>query len=246
MNEKWYFLCDLNDKVAVELTQIPAVYGNITGLSDLNDEALARLDWAGRPNLGFLQEAEAVSLGVTNLEAIKLVGEQVALVTLREKRDALLRETDKLVLADTFAAFSEKKRAAIVAYRQELKAITEAPDLFNVAMPTRPASISTAAGLFTDRASQEYQEARQASVKESQKIHRAMNVASLTVEVRGKVFDGDEDSQNRMNRAITIMAHTNVSSIAWKLATNEVAQVTIEDLKDALTAAGALQLSLWF
>lgn len=75
------------------------------------------------------------------------------------------------------------------------------------------------------------------------KLNRQKQVESLTVEVDGMVFDGDEISQGRMARAAFTMLEG--ESIGWVLANNEQVMVTKEVLTQALRLAGAKQSQIW-
>ena len=80
------------------------------------------------------------------------------------------------------------------------------------------------------------------------KTDRAEAVARITVEVDGMVFDGDEKAQDRMARAITMFQASNLPddyTTAWVLADNTVAQVTVNQLAQALLLAGQKQTELW-
>lgn len=61
----------------------------------------------------------------------------------------------------------------------------------------------------------------------------------------GKTFDGDEDSQNRMTRAVLGLQLAKVPSIRWTLADNTEADVTLAELSEALVLAGMEQARLW-
>lgn len=76
------------------------------------------------------------------------------------------------------------------------------------------------------------------------KKHRAAAVASITVEVDGMVFDGDEKAQERMARAVLI-AESPEEQTEWVLSDNTVALVTADQLKRACRAAGQAQTALW-
>ena len=75
------------------------------------------------------------------------------------------------------------------------------------------------------------------------KAERAEAVESITVEVDGLVFDGDEKSQERMARSIVALADG--ETIVWVLHDNSIANVTKEQLKTALRLAGQKQTELW-
>lgn len=80
------------------------------------------------------------------------------------------------------------------------------------------------------------------------KAERAAAVASITVQVDGMVFDGDEVAQERMARTVTAATATGASmddTTTWVLHDNTVAQVTIRQLATALRLAGEAQTALW-
>lgn len=75
------------------------------------------------------------------------------------------------------------------------------------------------------------------------KEKRASIVASIIVEVDGMKFDGDETSQDRMARSI--VALNDGETVQWVLADNTIAQVTKEQLRQALRLAGEAQTAIW-
>lgn len=83
-------------------------------------------------------------------------------------------------------------------------------------------------------------------LRENAKVARALAVAAITVTtMSGKVFDGDETSQNRMARAILALEGTGTPDTLWVLANNEPTQVTSIELTEALALAGAAQSAIW-
>lgn len=82
-------------------------------------------------------------------------------------------------------------------------------------------------------------------LREEAKQARQTAVDAITVEVNGKVFDGDETSQTRMSRAILGMQATGQATITLVLADNTVTQATLAELTEALCLAGARQAELW-
>ena len=76
------------------------------------------------------------------------------------------------------------------------------------------------------------------------KAERAAAVASITVEVDGMVFDGDEKAQERMARAVTL-ADSPEETTEWVLHDNTIAIVTAEQLRRACKLAGKAQTVLW-
>ena len=89
------------------------------------------------------------------------------------------------------------------------------------------------------------QAAKAAADFAARKAARQQAVDSITVEVDGMVFDGDETSQGRMSRAIIVMQAASIPTISWVLHDSTVATVTVTQLTQALAAAGAEQARLW-
>lgn len=97
------------------------------------------------------------------------------------------------------------------------------------------------------------------------KADRTEAVSKITVEVDGMVFDGDEEAQQRMSRAVVTarsqadilnanreLEETNQPPVdylslttIWVLADNTIATVTIEQLAKAAYLAGQAQTELW-
>ncbi len=78
------------------------------------------------------------------------------------------------------------------------------------------------------------------------KVARTAAVAAITVTTStGKVFDGDERSQERMTRAVMISQLTGLTSTTWTLADNSIATVTLAEMVEALALAGQAQAALW-
>lgn len=76
------------------------------------------------------------------------------------------------------------------------------------------------------------------------KAARAELVAAIAVTtVAGNTFDGDEDSQNRMARAIAGMDDTDETM--WVLANNALIMVGKVELREALRLAGIAMTTIW-
>ena len=75
------------------------------------------------------------------------------------------------------------------------------------------------------------------------KKERTDYVSRIVVEVDGMRFDGDETSQDRMVRAA--YALNDGETVQWVLADNTIAQVTKEQLRQALRLAGEAQTAIW-
>lgn len=79
--------------------------------------------------------------------------------------------------------------------------------------------------------------------REAFKAQRQTLVDNIKVTVGDKTFDGDETSQTRMARAITVLLEG--ETVLWVLADNTSVQVTKEELIEALRLAGEEQTRLW-
>ena len=98
-------------------------------------------------------------------------------------------------------------------------------------------------GTYSERElTPEEQEAQNLAIA---KRERAAKVAAITVEVDGMVFDGDEQAQSRIARAITAAETAGLESTVWVLADNTVATVTKAQLQQALAKAMIAMSELW-
>jgi hypothetical protein len=143
-NKKWYYLVNYKDKVAIEYTQIPAVWGNISGMSDLSDSMLRLLDWAKHSDVGFIPEdvAKQQNISQSSMDRVKAIGREVALVQLRTKRDLLLKESDAAVVIDRWNTYNDSKKTTISNYRQALRDLTNTTDPFNPTFPVIPTELA--------------------------------------------------------------------------------------------------------
>lgn len=84
---------------------------------------------------------------------------------------------------------------------------------------------------------------------EKSKSEREQAVSKITVWVDGMEFDGDETSQERLSRVVSIASTLGVdidnTYQTWVLADNTIAQVTIRQLARACELAGRKQTELW-
>lgn len=76
------------------------------------------------------------------------------------------------------------------------------------------------------------------------KSERASEVDKIVVMVGDLEFDGDEESQQRMSRAITA-SENDEEVVMWKLHDNNFAEVTAPILKQALRLSGMAQTAIW-
>ena len=76
------------------------------------------------------------------------------------------------------------------------------------------------------------------------KRQRDFDVTQITVTTAaGNTFQGNEDAQTRMARAVTGLNPT--ETIQWKMADNTMLTITREELKEALVLAGRAQETIW-
>lgn len=78
------------------------------------------------------------------------------------------------------------------------------------------------------------------------KSQRAAQVDAIKVTTQaGNTFDGDEESQGRMARAILGLQSVPGGTVTWVLADNSVHDVGAIELTEALALAGSEQASIW-
>lgn len=85
--------------------------------------------------------------------------------------------------------------------------------------------------------------------RKEKKDRRNQNLQALVVTVmRGTQplhFDGDETSQNRLNRFVQALRRTEQPGMPWILADNTIVDVTLEEMEQALDLALQQQHALW-
>ena len=78
------------------------------------------------------------------------------------------------------------------------------------------------------------------------KAARQATVDSIVVTTQsGKQFDGNELSQDRMNKAISVAVITGLASCTWVLADNVPTVVTVDELKEALALSFQAMGAVW-
>lgn len=78
------------------------------------------------------------------------------------------------------------------------------------------------------------------------KRQRQAIVDAITVTVSsGKVFDGNEEAQSRMSRAIMSAETADIPSTTWVLANNVPTVVTLAELKEALVLSMQAMGAVW-
>lgn len=80
-------------------------------------------------------------------------------------------------------------------------------------------------------------------IQEAKDLRQAEVDAIVVTTTSGKMFDGDEQSQDRMSRAINALNPEETTS--WVLSDNTPTLVTREELQEALRLAGAAQTTIW-
>ena len=82
--------------------------------------------------------------------------------------------------------------------------------------------------------------------REAAKAARAAAVDNIKVTTQaGNTFDGDEESQARISRAVLILSTGFASEVPWVLADNTVIQADAAELTEALALSGQAQAALW-
>ncbi len=126
---------------------VPKVYGQITGLSDVDYSTLRDLSIFGAEyvGLGFLTKADAIDLGVLPEDIAEATAGawEIAWNGLEEERQALIqdqrwrieRNSDELALGHT----PTEDAVPVLKYVQAIRDLPEAcPDPFNIVWPTVP------------------------------------------------------------------------------------------------------------
>lgn len=60
-----YYCIDKKNKIVLSSGPVPEVWGNISGMTDLDQATLADLTWANYPDYGFLTREAALALGIS-------------------------------------------------------------------------------------------------------------------------------------------------------------------------------------
>lgn len=82
-------------------------------------------------------------------------------------------------------------------------------------------------------------------IRNDAKLIRQKIIDSIKVSVGNKVFDGNEISQSRMTSAILMMQISNQKTIKWTLADNTTKEITLDELKQALSLAVKEKSKYW-
>lgn len=138
---KVYYCVELDSKTPISAGRLPDVWGNITGLSGVDDAAAADLSWAGYPNHGFHDRsaAEALGVSVAALDSILATGSLVEGDAIRAQRDVALAQTVDRLNPIQWEAFTDAQRNAWRSYRETLLSITQQPGFpWEIVWPTPP------------------------------------------------------------------------------------------------------------
>lgn len=85
-----------------------------------------------------------------------------------------------------------------------------------------------------------------AEILAQKKAERQAIVNAITVTVStGKIFDGNEDAQSRMSRAIQAAQIASIPTTTWVLANNVPTTVTLAELQEALVLSMQAMGAVW-
>ena len=76
------------------------------------------------------------------------------------------------------------------------------------------------------------------------KANRELLVSQIEVEYQGRIYQGDETSQDRMSRALAVLPDG--VNATWRTSDNQNVSITKDDLKEILFLAGQEQTRIWF
>ena len=141
-NPKWYYLCDLRTKQAIDLTQIPDQWENVTGMGTMPDEELATMAISGRTDRGFLTQQAALAAGIdeVSMNDIRTACLPFVVDQVRAQRDVLLALSDVATASDRWSKTDSVSVRKISAYRQALRDITQ-QDPFAIVWPRIPTQL---------------------------------------------------------------------------------------------------------
>ena len=133
---KIYFCVHKVDKSVLSAGALPHVWGNISGLSSVDDATAADLTWAGYPDHGFMVAEQALACGVPQSaldNAFASITNNYRAVVISD-RNQRLSESDCTQMPD-----AKVNKDAWATYRQALRDIPEQEGFpWNVVWPSRP------------------------------------------------------------------------------------------------------------
>jgi hypothetical protein len=138
-----YYLCDKTSKEIISIGPIPDTWRDISGLSSCAYPVVSELTWAGYPRMGFLNEADALQIGVNPhiINANKLKSVDVQWEVIRSQRAAMIqavrwrieRNQDELAMGRT----PTEDVTPILDYIQKLRDLPDTEtDPFNITWPS--------------------------------------------------------------------------------------------------------------
>ncbi len=74
---------------------------------------------------------------------------------------------------------------------------------------------------------------------------KLQRVNDIKVTVNDKVFDGNEVSQDRIMRVISVALITGNNTTLWRLADNTEVEVTLDEFREALSLASQEMSRIW-
>lgn len=141
------------------------------------------------------------------------------------------------------------------AWARESQYPTEVPEFFGTCPDDADTQVDGVLGVYLQADWETLRDEeilkRSIAAREAAKRKRAEAVANIKVTTAaGNTFDGDEESQGRMSRAILGLLSnqteaSGVATIPWVLADNTVIQADAAELTEAMTLAGLEQARLW-
>lgn len=149
LNPKWYLVCDIATKSAVDLIQIPAVWGQTTGLLEQSDESLEEYwTWAHNSTTAFLTQERVGEFGIdeASVTSVLTTCKPIVLDWVRQMRDRLLAASDAVTVPDRWHGFDVVAQNNISIYRQALRDLTT-QDPFHLTWPAIPPELDFLRGV---------------------------------------------------------------------------------------------------
>lgn len=139
-NSKWYLLCNENQGVAKDLIQLPEVWRGVTGVADLDDQALATIgERVDNPDLSLLpiDVARAKGISAESIDMAITMAVPSMRDWIRTMRDPILAITDAVTMSDRWITYDVVGQSDIAKYRQALRDITQ-QNVLDVKWPAIP------------------------------------------------------------------------------------------------------------
>jgi len=147
--------------------------------------------------------------------------------------DRLILETENTNIDWMISNITEKQLRDIIESIKDT--ITEEkPDFFRQDENTIINSLKSMKKINVDEPCRKYYEL---------KLKRTQDTQNIQVQVQDNIFAGDEESQGRLARAISVLQEG--ESTIWITENNGAQEVQREDLQEALKLAGEEQTKIW-